>query len=151
MNNVGIFFPLQVVFATSGIQSQEMPGKRFAVYTVFFPAQPVTAFQSAHQYLHGIFVAIEQPPRKHILGIHGSAIPYRNFDFHIRHQGGIEQQVCFQGEQRTFLNGSYFFYFTRPGHSLYIPCYLSLYILCLCTQQFARLIQGFRIGKYGSG
>ena len=55
---IAFFAPLQVVFSTSGIESQEMSGQHFTVFTTLAASQPIASFQTAHQHLHTVLAPV---------------------------------------------------------------------------------------------
>ena len=75
-----------------------MPGQHFAILALLMASQPVAAFQTAHKDLHGVLVAVEQPPREHIFTIYGPTFADGDFYFYIRHHGDVEQKIRFQGK-----------------------------------------------------
>ena len=91
---IAVLFPLQVVFAPSGIKSGKMSRQYLTMLPAPGAAQPVTAFQSSRKYFEAVPVILQQPPWEHVISINGPAFAYRHFDFYICHQGSIEQQIC---------------------------------------------------------
>ena len=117
---IAFFAPSQVVFSTSGIESQEMSGQHFTVFTTLAASQPIASFQTAHQHLHTVLAPVELPPRERIFSIYRPTLADRHFYFHIRHQCSVKQKIGFQCQQGTSAARS------RYRISLRIHCFSRL-------------------------